>query len=193
MFREHVRRLNAQYDQIRHRKETLPEHHIVLQMDSSENYSCSSADEIQSGYWNKTQVTLHPIVAYFKHDGKAQHKSFVVVSDEVGHNTNTVIAIITKIVPEINALDEEVSHIHYVTDRPTSQYRNKIMFLIAKQHTQLFGFPALWQYLEAGHGKGPCDGVGDCAKRMADVAVKSGQYVIQDAAVLQMGFVMHKK
>ena len=32
MFREHVRRLNAQYDQIRHFKETLPEHHIVLQM-----------------------------------------------------------------------------------------------------------------------------------------------------------------
>ena len=81
-------------------------------MDSSENYSSSSADEIQSGYWNKTQVTLHPIVAYFKHDGKAQHKSFVVVSDEVGHNSNTVIAIITKIVSEINALDEEVSHIH---------------------------------------------------------------------------------
>ena len=157
MFSEHVRRLNAQYDQIRHRKETLPELHIVLQMDSSENYSCSSADEIQSGYWNKTQVTLHPIVAYFKHDGKAQHKSFVVVSDEVGHNTNTVIAIITNIVPEVNALDEAISHIHYVTDSPTSQYRNKIMFLIVKQHTQLFGFPALWQYLEAGHGKGPND------------------------------------
>ena len=30
--------------------------------------------------------------------------------------------------------------------------------------------------------KGPCDGVGGCTKRMADVAVKSGQYVIQDAA-----------
>ena len=147
-----------------------------------------------SDYWNKNQVTLHPIVAYFKHDGKAQHKSFVVVSDEVGHNTNTVIAIITKIVPEINALDEEVSHIHYVTDSPASQYGNKIMFLIVKQHTQLFGFPASWQYHEAGHGKGPCDGVGDCTKRMADVAVKSGKYVTQDAAdFLQMGFVMHKK
>ena len=97
-----------------------------------------------------------------------------------------MIAIITKIVPEINALDEEVSHIHYVTDSPASQYGNKIMFLIVKQHTQLFGFPALWQYLEAGHGKGPgkgpCDDVDDCTKRMADVAVKSGQYVIQDAA-----------
>ena len=31
---------------------------------------------------------------------------------------------------------------------------------------------ATWNYFEAGHGKGPCDGVGGTSKRMADQATK---------------------
>jgi len=33
-------------------------------------------------------------------------------------------------------------------------------------------------YFEAGHGKGPCDGLGGCTKRIADQAMKSGKVVI---------------
>lgn len=40
---------------------------------------------------------------------------------------------------------------------------------------------AAWNYLEAGHGKGPCDGLGSTTKRMADNDVKKHKYVIQDA------------
>ena len=40
---------------------------------------------------------------------------------------------------------------------------------------------AAWNYFEAGHGKGPCDGIGAVAKRMADAAIKQGKADIQDA------------
>lgn len=36
------------------------------------------------------------------------------------------------------------------------------------------------ELFEAGHGKGPCDGLGGTTKRMADEAVRSGKCVIQD-------------
>ncbi|KAK3089949.1 hypothetical protein FSP39_007894 [Pinctada imbricata] len=40
---------------------------------------------------------------------------------------------------------------------------------------------ASWHYFEAGHGKGPCDGIGGTTKRNADNAVKQGKATIQDA------------
>ena len=36
------------------------------------------------------------------------------------------------------------------------------------------GIDATWNYLEVGHGKGPCDGIGGSIKRLADQAVKQG-------------------
>jgi hypothetical protein len=55
------------------------------------------------------------------------------------------------------------------------------MFHTIANHQGIFGFPATWNYFEAGHGKGPCDGIGGTTKRMADAAVNSGKHVIQDA------------
>lgn len=39
---------------------------------------------------------------------------------------------------------------------------------------------AQWNYLESGHGKGPCDGLGASVKRAADMAIKQGKATIQD-------------
>ena len=36
----------------------------------------------------------------------------------------------------------------------------------------MFGISASWNYFEANHGKGCCDGVGGTSKRMADQATK---------------------
>ena len=41
--------------------------------------------------------------------------------------------------------------------------------------------PASWHYFEAGHGKGPCDGVGGTTKRLADEAVRQQKATVQSA------------
>ena len=43
----------------------------------------------------------------------------------------------------------------------------------------MFGFTATWNYFEAGHGKGPCDGGGGTTKHLAERTVNSGQQVKQ--------------
>jgi len=60
--------------------------------------------------------------------------------------------------------------VHYLTDSLTSQYRKKIIFILVCEHETIFGAKATWNYLEDGHGKGPCDGLGASVKRTADYA-----------------------
>ena len=100
LFLEHVERVRQQYRAIRDLKVGLQATDVVAQMDFSENFTCQSADEIQSAYWNRTSVTLHPVVVYYADTDCSQlrHKSFVFVSDLREHNAKSVLAIIKKLV-----------------------------------------------------------------------------------------------
>lgn len=181
-FREHARRVKIQYEQLKLLKENLPEDHAIVQMDFAENYTCQSLEEIQSAYWNASMVTLHPAVAYYhSEDSPLSHKSRVFVSDELGHNSATVYAFLKELIPNLKAMLPNLKHVHYYTDSPTSQYRNKTIFYLISRHKELFDVTASWNYFEAGHGKGPCDGVGGSVKRMADEAVRQQKASIQDA------------
>ena len=182
-FREHVQRVAIQYAEIRRLKQVIPSKHAICQMDFAENYTCANADEVQSAYFDKGMVTLHPVVLYFRctDDAELTHKSFVFVSDETAHNAATVYAFLQELIPKIKDQVPGVEVIHYITDSPTSQYRNKSIFYTVSEHHNLYGITATWTYMEAGHGKGPCDGVGGTAKRMADEAIKRQKVIIQDA------------
>lgn len=171
MFREHVHLVKNQYTEIRRLKENLPVGHVVAQLDFSENYTCTSYDEVQSAFWNKSMV----IAVYFRNEeNQLIHKSFAVISDELSHNASAILAFIEHVVPIFKELIPTISYIDYMSDSPTSQYRNKYMFNVIAEHPNRFGIGASWQYFEAGHGKGPCNGVGA-------VAVKRHKDVIQDA------------
>ena len=131
-----------------------------------------------------TGVTLHPVVVYYaseKDHQKLDHRSFVIVSYEMSHSSTTVHAILNKIIPLLKQMNTQTEMIHYWTDGPTSQYRNKLIFLTVAYHKEIYGMSARWNYFEVGHGKGLCDGLGGTTKRMADEAVRSGRAVIQDA------------
>ena len=182
LFLQHVERVRHQYRSAAELKAKLPINEVAVQMDFAENFACQSADEIQSAYWNSTNVTLHPVVAHRQSlPGNIEHKNYVFVSDVNQHNSRAVVAIIQKLVPLIKADLPTVTKIHYWTDSPTSQYRNRYIFDILCRHESLFGIKAVWNYFETGHGKGPCDGIGGSAKRQASDAVKQGKVSIQDA------------
>ena len=150
-------------------------------MDFAEDYKCCSQEEIQSAYWSQTQVTIHPVVAYFKNKEIVCHQSFVFISDEPRHDARFVFALLRSLVLQLIQLIPELEYIHCWADSPTSQYRNKTIFKIISCHSDYFKVPASWNYMEAGHGKGPCDPIGGTAKRKADLAVKNEKAFIYDA------------
>ena len=180
-FRGHADRIKTQYLAQQTLKQKLNEKDVYIHMDFAEDYTCMSQKEIQSAYWSQSKVTIHPVVAYFKKDRKLSHQSFVFISDEPNHDSKFVYALLKKLVPILVDLIDDIEFIHYWTDSPTSQYRNKTIFKIVSCHEEMFNVKASWNYMEAGHGKSPCDPIGDTAKRKADLAVKNDKAVIQDA------------
>lgn len=66
--------------------------------------------------------------------------------------------------------------VHFLSDSPSSQYRNKFIFyLITKfQDMNQNISKVTWNYQESGHGKGAPDGIGAVVKRTADNFVKYG-------------------
>lgn len=188
-FKVHFYNMKTQYKQTKILKENLQQGEIVIHMDFAENYSCKTADEVQSAYWNASQITLHPMVIYFKdEDGHLKHQSYVAVSDELSHSASTVLAILKRLYHEEIDLPgcSEINYVHYWTDSPSSQYRNRYIFHTVANHEDIFGSGATWNYYEAGHGKNVCDGLGGTVKRLADESVRSGKCTIQDAEEFMM-------
>ncbi|CAC5379205.1 unnamed protein product [Mytilus coruscus] len=124
-FQQHVSRVRIQYKALTNLKENLPAGNAIVQMDFAENFSCCSADEVQSAYWNSSSVTLHPVVVYYKDgDDKMAHTNYVFVSDDLGHNIGTVYTILQKLMPKIKQNINDLKKIHYWTDSPSSHARN---------------------------------------------------------------------
>lgn len=175
LFRCHVQIVQSQYRETRRLGENLPAGEILLWMDFAENYTCASMEEVQSAYWNASMVSLHTMVAYFPGDrASGILLSYVTVSDVISHNAIAVYAILKKIIPIIKEDYPVNKKPHYLTDSPTSQYRNKTIFQVLVDHETDFGMQAQRNFLESGHGKGPCDGLGASVKRAADMAIKQG-------------------
>ena len=180
-FKEHVNRVRNQYHALQDLKANLPRNHMIVQMDFAENFNCKTADEVQSSYFNKCYVSLHPVVVYYKVNDTLHHKSFTFISNDLSHNATFVFSVIKRLVPILETINLDLKCVHYWTDSPTSQYRNKHIFAIIKKHNDHFGVNCTWDYFEAGHGKGPCDGIGGTVKRCADLAIKQRKCTIQSA------------
>ena len=135
-FEGHVKRIQTQYNELKGLKEIFPANHSIAHVHFSKNFSCKSVQEIQSANWDQTSLTLYPIVIYYKLNDSNElfHKSIGVISDEMGDNAPTVLTIINKLIPELNGLNAELKYIHFWTDGPTSQYRNKVIFNIVANH-----------------------------------------------------------
>jgi hypothetical protein len=179
-LRKHVHRMKTQYEELdRLRKNLEPLKHVTCQIDYSENYGCSFQDEPSQVFYDRRQVTIHPMVIHFRDEqGSLQHHSFVGISPERSHSAPTTFAFVRKLIPKVVEFMPQVDTVHYISDSPVSQYRNRSIIKVVAQHEEYFnGIKATWDYLESGHGKGPCDGVGGSIKRSADIAVKKGEII----------------
>jgi len=185
-WRAHQARYNHQFEAMREMRGKMRASQIEIQCDFAEDYTCQvEAGEVQSGRWNSPQIMLHPIVMRYKEhdDGPILTKSFVYGSEVVAHNSEMILAILrqfwTKDLPETMGEEfmERLESVNYVSDSTYSQYRNRFgFFLIATHHIQ-FGVRATWNFLETGHGKGACDGVGGRVKRIASEEGRHGNII----------------
>jgi len=102
--------------------------------------------------------------------------SFYTLSDKTRHDPSAIWAHQQPILRLIAKKYPSVHTIHFLSDGPTTQYRNRTnMFLFSQLPT--FGpfTSGTWNFSESGDVKGAADGVGGSLKRMADKTDCSGR------------------
>ena len=61
-------------------KKQLQPDELMMVMDYSENYSCHFQHEVQSAFFEPTQVTIHPMMLYYKKKIQDQDVTYGVPS-----------------------------------------------------------------------------------------------------------------
>nr|CAI5849698.1 unnamed protein product [Callosobruchus analis] len=170
---KHEMNIVHQYRSVRRLKESLTERDVVVHMDFSENYCTKYSEEIQSFHFggSRMQLSLHTVIVYLK----GYSRSYCTVSSNLSHNVQAIWAHLKPVMDELPA---DVENMHFLSDGPVTQYRNKLMFyMLACKIPDLC--PNIvnwtWNYTEAGHGKGAPDGIGAVCKRTADNIVACGR------------------
>ncbi len=115
----------AQAAYLSQQKESLIRGTAVVLLDFAENYSFVVQDAVQGYYWDNSQATLHPLVAYYrKEDGNLGTISFCVVSDCLKHDATAVYAFISVIIAHLKKLIPGLSLARYFSDGAASQHKN---------------------------------------------------------------------
>lgn len=182
-FSRHIYNIKHQFERLRSLRETLTQNDVVIHIDYSENYSCKYSREIKETHFGggNQQVTLHTGVIY--HSG-GRVESFASLSACLQHDATATWAHLDPVLRSVREEHPNARNIHFVSDGPTSQYRNKTNFYLASTVPFMQGFNHVtWNFTKASHGKGAPDGVGGALKNLADRIVSYGTS-IPDAETL---------
>lgn len=182
-YMDHIYKIVNQYKAIKALKNNLNIHEAIVHVDFSENYNLKFAEEVQSFHFggSRQQVSLHTVVIYTHSfiTGQVGPTSMCTLSSCLRHDAASIWAHLLPVLDKVIQLNPFVDTIHFLSDSPSSQYRNKYMFYIisqlSSQHSNITRIT--WNYSEAGHGKGAPDGVGGTIKRVADQMVHFGSDV----------------
>nr|CAI5846123.1 unnamed protein product [Callosobruchus analis] len=177
-FLAHEGRILHQYNTIKTLKQNLAEKEVLIHCDFSENYNLKYSQEVQSYHFggSRQQISLHTVVVYSRVPGQElKVQSFCTLSESLEHGPGAIWAHLYPLVKRL--IDNEIKVLHFLSDSPSTQYRNKKMFAFITNQMYDY-FPEVqsvtWNYHEAGHGKGAPDGIGGVCKRTADRIVAEG-------------------
>ena len=180
-FRQHQYRVTEIFRQLRFLKKKMGPNAVVVYLDYAENWPVRYMDEIQENHYNNKLVTVLPMVVYYNSGDTIKHKSFCMLSDDTNHSVATTVVGITRLVPYLHQLVESLKMIHFVSDSPVSQFRNQFMAHFVAHFGRVFpDAQCTWTWMEAGHGKSACDGVGGGVKKVGNNMVKT-KIIIRNA------------
>ncbi len=149
----------------------MTDHECLIHVDFSENYACKYSSEIQAVHFaSNQQATLHTGVL---------HVGGVCFGTISPSKEKGPVAIWTHLSPILNLVKSSfpnVTVVHFFSNGPCTQYRQKGNFYLFCTKLQQYGFQSgTWNFFEASHGKGAPDGVGGLLKRTADRLVSHGK------------------
>ncbi|CAH0552477.1 unnamed protein product [Brassicogethes aeneus] len=194
----HFRNIIHQYNFFNKIKTDLTNDTVIIHMDFSENYQCKYSQEVQSAHFggSKPQVSLHTVVIYYlcPESNSVRPISCCSISDNLRHDSIAIYAHLQPIFTKVRQLVPHVKIVHFQSDGPSTQYRNKKMFNILANHISkdLKAEKVYWHFSESGHGKGAPDGIGAAVKQLADALVARGSDIPNFESLVDI-LAVHKK
>ena len=117
-----------------------------------ENSNTDQINQVQPAYFDQDSVTIHPCVVHLL--GQESAASCAFIAADKRHNANMVYAVMKALIRDLKVKLPGSQRVHFITDSPTSQYRNKTMFHLVATGKKLLGVELSWTYFVSGHGKG---------------------------------------
>lgn len=182
-YMNHVLNIRNQYKKVNLIKKELSETEVLIHMDFSQNFERKYHRAVQSAHFgaSKEQLSLYTVVVHIRspnsgncqssdEENKVSTISFCTVTDNLRHDPPAICAHLDPVLLFVREKIPNLKTVHFLSDGPTTQYRNKKMFYLMGQYlaSELKVDYLQWHYFESGHGKGAPDGIGGCLKRMAD-------------------------
>lgn len=176
IFKKHYYNYREQQKQYRNCIENLKNDELAILCDFSENFESKLGQEIQSMHFggSKNTITVHTGMIF----GKDKCQSFASVCDDNCHEPHAIWAHLIPVVKFLRENYVGIQVIHFFSDGPSSQYRQKKNFYLLNLFTTKFNLSyTTWSFSESGHGKGIADGIGGATKRALDRHVAYGNDV----------------
>lgn len=127
MFKKHFFNMTHQQNQYKKAVNELRENEAVIVCDFSENFQAKLAEEIQSMHYGASnlQICLHTGMVFWKN----RTQSFCTLSDNTSHQPAAIWAHLMPIIEMIKREAPEKAIIHFFSDGPSAQYRQKKTFI----------------------------------------------------------------
>lgn len=141
-------------------------------MDFSEAWKCKYSSEIQSCHFgqNLPQLNLHTGMYYTKQ----VTTGFCTVSESKRQDASAIWTHMEPVLRDIRLKFPNVGTIHFWSDGPSKQYKNKKNFFL------LCSVPrTTWNFFATSHGNGAPDGIGGTVKRTADRLLLLGNDIVE--------------
>lgn len=111
-------------------KQSLKENQILIVMDFAENRKSQFYDEIKSAHFDKRQITLHPVIAFYRDgssSGSLVRHAVNCVSDDIGHDHHAVYHFTKETIPffEKKGVLRPGADIFIFSDGCAAQYKGR--------------------------------------------------------------------
>uniref|UniRef100_A0A1A8PVR2 Uncharacterized protein n=2 Tax=Nothobranchius rachovii TaxID=451742 RepID=A0A1A8PVR2_9TELE len=169
----HVCLVLNQSNAYRNTIETCDECTAIVHVDFSESWRCKYQSEVQACHFgqNLPQITLHTGMYYIK----GEKAGFCTVSESKRQDASAIWTHMDPVLKTIKMKYPHITTVHFWSDGPSKQYKNKKNFYFLSGIPSTLGFErATWNFFPTSHGKGAPDGIGGTVKRTADNLVLRG-------------------
>ncbi|KAK6970606.1 hypothetical protein BgiMline_026285 [Biomphalaria glabrata] len=179
-FSLHLFTANWQQQQFADLKQDLPCDWLLLVSDFGQNFTCHHQDEIQGAHWARTEVTIHPVVSYYRDKDLIVKESMVFLSNDLKHDGHASQHFQMKVIYELANRGHAFTKVISFSDGCAAQYKGKLNFVDLSFSKEDTNVSIERHYFGSRHGKGPCDAeIG--VKKNATLAIKRRMAIISDA------------